>query len=188
MKILDKLLKIKSRNYTKKEKERNIPRLNEDVFEIILNHVIRMEQDRVMKTFGVISNHLCHCEDHYLDCAYSFLHEYLIWNDRRLSDRHIQWPKQLESNSQRLVYHTNVKLFPNYYFDNEIPLHELVLSPEALDPIFQTFKHFGYVVNYNDGMKHGKMSPSEFIQQICNYLIARKLYSRSLAEKVKKVK
>ena len=137
---------------------------------------------------GVISTHFAHCEDHYLDCAYSFMHEYLIWNDRRLSDRHVQWPKQLWSNSQRLVYHTNVKLFPNYYFENEIILQELILSSEVLDTIFQTFKHFGYVVNYNEGMRHGKMSPSEFIQQIYNYLIARKLYSRSLAEKIKKVK
>ena len=61
---------MKTRSQAKKEQK--IPKLNEDIFGIILKHVIRMEQDRVMKSFEVISNHFGHGEDYYSTPYYSY--------------------------------------------------------------------------------------------------------------------
>ena len=179
---------MKTRSQAKKEQK--IPKLNEDIFGIILKHVIRMEQDRVMKSFDVISNHFGHSEDYYSTSYYSCrpFHQYLLSNDTDISDRHVQWPKQLESNSQRLVYHSNIKLFSNYYYENDHPLQNLITSHEALGSILETYKHFSYVFNYHPGIRYGKMSPGQFIQELRNHLYAGKLSSSSLVEKLKKVK
>ena len=132
---------MKTRSQTKKEKagilDRKIPQLNEDVLGIILKHVVQKEQREIMKSFEVIRKHF-----------YWFLESDDKLHTAYISDRcpdQVEWPDYLNSNSRRLIHHTNVKLL----WSREILIHAIFMfhvpSKRQLDLLWKTFKHFGRV-------------------------------------------
>ena len=182
---------MKTRSQTKSEKLK-IPRLNEDVFGIILKHVIQKQRLQVMISLRFIVNHFeDDLEDVYDYCTESDIspiEERLCYHDTNLRDV-VQWPHQLKSNSQRLVYHTKIKLYSNLYFENDLPFPNLISSMEELDMLWETFKHFSNVFNYPDEiMGHGMMTPIEFIQKLRKHLKMRQARSRFLVGLLKGTK
>ena len=173
---------MKTRSQTKREKQK-IPRLNEDVFGIILQHVIKKQRDRVMTSLKFIGNHFDGCEDMYDYCTKR--DNCLYYHDKSLGD-YVEWPHQIETNSQRLVYHTKIKLFPNIYFENQQPLHNMISSSRELDLLLETFRHFSYVFNCHCDLTHGEMTPTEFIQELQDHLDTRESRSRFLVELLEK--
>ena len=68
--------------------ERELPKLNEDVYGVILKWVVRKEQTRLLETN-------------------------MIFSKPGNVNLKVEWPKALELNSERLVHHTSVKLLSN---------------------------------------------------------------------------
>ena len=184
-KLLDNRNKMKTRNQAKNERQK-VPKLNEDVFGIILKHVIQREQVKVKSSFVFIGNHFGGCEncllDNFCPCDRNkSLGNCIFTIDEGLDDN-VQWPRQLKSNSQRLVYHTKIKLLSNTYCENELPLSVLISSEEELDMIWETFKHFAYILNRHQSMKRGIMSPTEFVQELRDHLDTRQTRSWCLIQ------
>ena len=59
-----------------------------------------------------------------------------------LNHLEVEWPDYLDSNSRRLIHHTKVKLFPDYYVRIPKDIEVLMQSKRDLDLLWQTFKHF----------------------------------------------
>ena len=68
--------------------DRELPKLNEVVYGVILKWVIKKEQDRLLKTD-------------------------MIFSKPEKVNLKVDWPTSLQLNSERLVHHTGVKLLPN---------------------------------------------------------------------------
>ena len=68
--------------------ERELPKLNEDVYGVILKWVVRKEQSRLLET------------------------EMILSKPGKINLK-VDWPQALKSNSERLVHHTSVKLLSN---------------------------------------------------------------------------
>ena len=68
--------------------EKELPRLNDVVYGVILKIVVKKEQSRLLETN-------------------------MNFSKAKHVDLRVQWPKVLSSNCDRLVHHTNVKLLSN---------------------------------------------------------------------------
>ena len=121
---------MRTRSQAKKQKldneKRKIPQLNEDVLGIILKHVVKKQQKHVLDIIAVIEDHLD--PDRYMLKKYEH------------HSSEIKWPNYLDSNSRRLIHHTNVKLFPNYelIFPGSIENH--IKSKRDSDLLWNTVK------------------------------------------------
>ena len=143
---------MKTRSQTKKEKliqeNPQIPQLNEDILGIILKHVVEKQQNHVMET--------CEFIDEYA-CASPITYKPNNW-------RGVKWPVYLDSNSRRLVYHTQVKLLPNHHIlvheSGSLSIYKHIKSKRDLDILWMTLKHFSNVrINGTNGE-----SVAEFFQ------------------------
>ena len=122
---------MRTRSQAKREKpgqKRKIPQLNEDVLEIILNHVIKKQKKHALDTVTIIDDHFD-------------LDGYMLSEFNRYS-REIKWPDYLDTNMRRIIHHTSVKLFPycELRFPNIIENH--VKTKRDLDLLWRTIKHF----------------------------------------------
>ena len=108
---------MRTRSQAKKEKLDNekpkIPQLNEDVFRIILKHVIKKQRKHVLKAFIILDDEM---EDL---ITFDTEDGFDVWD---VSSYRIEWPDHLNSNVRRLVHHTHVMLFPHdiIYVDRKI--------------------------------------------------------------------
>ena len=154
-------------NQTKKEKLDNkteIPQLNEDVMGVILQHVFRGQRESVERSMHR-----------------TYLVKKLIKRDENLDLCHFAWPESLKTNSQRLIHHAELKMFPNvklgihadyedendedYFYDKYDNDLQLLLEVESadkeLDSMLETFKHFDCIV----ARPFGSIKPADFIQK-----------------------
>ena len=156
---------MKTRSQTRKEKhdhqKRKVPQLNEDVLGIILQHVMRKEQEYVSETNSIVLDH--------------------FWYARlrkRQSSNDIEWPDYLNSNSRRLVHHTYVKLFPGYTLavNRHISFHKHVNSKRDLDILWKTLRHYGAITLQNNVFgedcedDHDIMTPAEFFRRLWDWI------------------
>ena len=165
---------MKRLNQTEKEKLDNrteIPRLNEDVMGVILQHVFRGQRERVERNMKYQTYNKYEM----------YLVKKLIKRDENLDLRHFAWPESLKTNSQRLIHHAELKMFPNvklglhadyedendedYFYDKYDNDLQLLLKVESadkeLDSMLETFKHFDCIV----ARPFGSIKPAEFIQK-----------------------
>ena len=103
---------MRTRSQTKKQKldneNRKIPQLNEDVLGIILKHVVEKQQFYVHKTYDTMDGYWI--GKYWAKTGQTFDIENL---PEKPSVEEINWPDYLDSNSRRIVYHTDVKMFPD---------------------------------------------------------------------------
>ena len=62
--------------------------------------------------------------------------------DQNLDYHNFSWPDSLKTNSQRLIHHAELKMFPNAGMDISIPLERYISSNRELDLMLETFKHY----------------------------------------------
>ena len=138
---------MKTRSQTRKEKHDNekpkIPQLNEDVLGIILKHTIEKQQEYVLNTYEIIEDHLkilLEVQDDVIDIDMSSA-------DGAFNK--VQWPDYLNSNSRRLIYHTQVKLFPTYKLTMPPKVDEIIKTRLEMDLLWVTLKHFGTIRSWD---------------------------------------
>ena len=136
---------MKTRNHTKKEKfdyeNRKIPQLNEDVLGIILKHVVRKEKVKIFDSMLTIRNHFM------FDLKPGLGSELFDLFFDRIDTRWdtVEWPDYLDSNSRRLIHHTNVKLFPYVLLSIHKGFNLHLTTKRELDSFWKTLKYFGGV-------------------------------------------
>ena len=167
---------MKTRSQAKKEKldkvESKVPQLNEDVLGIILKHVIKKHQVHLLETIGVIEDHV----------VMSILISPIVcWTNLE----NFEWPEYLESNSRRLIHHTNVKLFPDCTLTVPNRIERHIKSKRDLDLLWETLKHFGEICFWTRDMDDSfdEETAAEFFQRLWRRLqgptqLARKLEER----------
>ena len=166
---------------TKKKKLDNnqskIPQLNEDVIGIILRHVVRKQKIHIAKKFAIIKDHFKRL--YHQDNLGSWETFVLVRRSSDLDPYYFKWPESLKTNSQRLVHHSKIKMFPNIKIDIYIPLDHYIVSNRQLDLMLETFKHFNGVVGPSCAG-----SPAEFIRENRNFFN----YRHTLVDKLEEIK
>ena len=175
--------KMKTRSQTKKEKLDNqnskIPHLNEAILGIILRHVVRKEQNEILECLYVIRNHFVFHVEPGLDLLEDLYATSV--------DDHVTWPDYLNSNSRRLIYHTNVKLFPNQELSIHISLSLRLTTKRELDLLWKTFKHFGEIQQrWDDRGNYEEFEAADYFQRLWKMIRARPAARDSLFEKLEK--
>ena len=135
---------MRTRSQAKQEKlDREnppIPQLNEDIFGVILKHVLAKQKDYIMDTMIILDDNLGDSEGDLI----RFTKEDGFIAESYLAYR-IDWPDYLNSNIRRLIYHTSIKLFPHDVINIERKIESLIKSRQDLDILWGTFKYFGFV-------------------------------------------
>lgn len=131
---------MRTRSQAKKEKldkeKPKVPQLNEDVFRIILKHVIKKQRKHVITNFIILDDEM---ED-------LIIFEPVDGFDLRSASAYrIEWPDYLNSNIRRLIHHTNVKLFPHSIIKVDRKIERLIKSKQDLDTLWDTFKYYRFV-------------------------------------------
>ena len=161
---------MKTRSQTKKEKldgqSQKLPQLNEDILGIILKHVVRMEQERIWATHEIIRNHFLN--------PLKLGEQIGVFYSSCRPENYVEWPDYLDSNSRRLVHHTNVKLLPNCTLSIHISFHMKVTSKRELDLLWKNFKHFGQVsLRLGPPSEWEMWQTNEFFQELWDNIQAR---------------
>ena len=162
---------MRTRSQAKKQKleKRKIPQLNEDVLGIILKHVVKKQQKYVSDTIAIIGDHLY--PDRYMLKKY----------DHRSSE--IKWPDHLDSNSRRLIHHTNVKLFPNYKLVFPTSIEHLIKSKRDSDLLWKTVKYFDFVT-VRQSFDYNTQSTSFFVRSLYEKSQASSSLMKKLEERL----
>ena len=136
---------------TEDEKFTAIPQLNEDIFGRILKFVVEGKQRQILDVVYSQKSGDIGGEVWVDDGIDSKEYEPINYEDA-VDFRIVKWPQELRNNSQRLIFHNNVKMLPKFTleyaiaeydpFENhpEIVPHPL---PKNLDQFVGVLKHFG---------------------------------------------
>ena len=116
--------KVSDAKRLKMDIESRVPKLNEDVMGIILDFVVAREQNRLIQATSKLW-----CNEDIDEMSIFDFHgfrrvalqsEAILYHEKDIRstinsqvDRSVNWPEDLKTNSQRLVYHSNIKLLPN---------------------------------------------------------------------------
>ena len=179
---------MKTRSQTKKEKlesqKPKIPRLNEDILGIILDHVIRKEQRKIKEAVFDIEEHFI------LERPGLSMDEEITVMSRTegIALDHVIWPDYMDSNSRRLINHTQVKLFPN----RELSIHQAfsfrVTTKRELDTYWKVFKNFGLVIHrFRDGGRYEELDAAAYIRKLWTTIQERQTSREWLIKKLEKM-
>ena len=123
--------------------------------------------------------------DEYCDCDFQIwdpVQGHCTWpiEEIEISLEEIVWPDYLNSNSRRLIHHTNVKLFPNCVLIVPCSIERFFKTKRELDLLWKTFKHFGDV-RFGDEL--GTQTAARFFQRLWDNIqgpsqLVRKLEKR----------
>ena len=179
---------MKTRSQTRKEnlekENRKVPRLNEDIFGIILKHVVRKEQENIMDRHCLIRDHFMVFG---LEPGLSTDEDLDVTSSSREPSLYVKWPDYLNSNSRRLVHHTNVKLLWDFNLSMHAGFNLHVTTKEELDSIWKTFKHFGGVELREDFDYCGEPLPIwYYFRQLWTRIQARLAARDAMIEKLEK--
>ena len=179
---------MKTRSQTKKEKLENqnskIPRLNEDILGIILDHVIRKEQRNIIEAVFDIEQHFM-----FERPGLTMEEEITVMSrTEEVALDQVIWPDYMDSNSRRLIQHTQVKLFPN----RELSIHQAfsfrVTTKRELDTYWKVFKHFGLVIHrFGYGGRHEELDTAAYIRKLWNIIQERQTGRKSLIKKLERM-
>ena len=101
---------------------------------------------------------------------------------------HVKWPDHLDSNSRRLIHHTQVKLFPN----RELSIHQAfsfrVTTKRELDTYWRLIKHFGLVIHrFDDGGRYEELDAAAYIRKLWTTIQERQTGRQWLIKKLEKM-
>ena len=179
---------MNTRNLTKKEKlasqKPKIPRLNEDILGIILDHVVRKEQRNIIEAVSEI-------EDHFIfERPGLTMDEGITVMSRTegVALDQVIWPDYMDSNSRRLIHHTQVKLLPNLKLSIHQAFSFRVTTKRELDKYWKVFKNFGLIIHrFGDGGRHEELDAAAYIRKLWTTIQERQTSREWLIKKLEKM-